>query len=78
MGDILSPAGYATAIYGKWRVGDKPGRYPPTTGSTSGTAFRTATTNACGPTIRSMTPTVTPCRMSSRVRKAVRSKTLSE
>ncbi len=28
MGDILSEAGYATAIYGKWHVGDEPGRYP--------------------------------------------------
>ena len=28
MGDILSRAGYATAIYGKWHIGDEPGRYP--------------------------------------------------
>ena len=28
MGDILSAAGYATAIYGKWHIGDEPGRYP--------------------------------------------------
>ncbi len=28
MGDILSEAGYATAIYGKWHIGDEPGRYP--------------------------------------------------
>ena len=28
MGDILSQAGYATAIYGKWHIGDEPGRYP--------------------------------------------------
>ena len=28
MGDILSDAGYATAIYGKWHVGDEEGRYP--------------------------------------------------
>ena len=28
MGDILSRAGYATAVYGKWHIGDEPGRYP--------------------------------------------------
>jgi len=28
MGDILSEAGYATAIYGKWHVGDSEGRFP--------------------------------------------------
>jgi arylsulfatase A-like enzyme len=28
MGDILSAAGYATAVYGKWHIGDEPGRYP--------------------------------------------------
>ena len=28
MGDVLSAAGYATAIYGKWHIGDEPGRYP--------------------------------------------------
>ena len=28
MGDILSRAGYATAIYGKWHIGDESGRYP--------------------------------------------------
>lgn len=25
---LLSSAGYATAIYGKWHLGDRPGRYP--------------------------------------------------
>ncbi len=28
MGDILSEAGYATACYGKWHLGDTPGRFP--------------------------------------------------
>ncbi len=28
MGDILSDAGYATAIYGKWHIGEKDGRWP--------------------------------------------------
>jgi arylsulfatase A-like enzyme len=28
MGDVLSDAGYATAIYGKWHLGDTPGRFP--------------------------------------------------
>ncbi len=28
MGDVLSDAGYATAVYGKWHIGDTPGRYP--------------------------------------------------
>jgi arylsulfatase A-like enzyme len=28
MGDIFSDAGYATAIVGKWHIGDSPGRWP--------------------------------------------------
>ena len=28
LGQLLSAQGYATAIYGKWHLGDRPGRYP--------------------------------------------------
>lgn len=28
LGDIFSDAGYATAIFGKWHIGDSPGRWP--------------------------------------------------
>lgn len=28
MGDVLADAGYATACYGKWHLGDTPGRFP--------------------------------------------------
>ncbi len=28
MGDILSDAGYNTAIYGKWHIGEEDGRWP--------------------------------------------------
>lgn len=28
MAELFSGAGYATAIYGKWRIGDQPGRWP--------------------------------------------------
>ena len=28
LGQLLSARGYATAIYGKWHLGDRPGRYP--------------------------------------------------
>lgn len=28
LGDIFSDAGYATAIYGKWHIGETPGRFP--------------------------------------------------
>ena len=28
MAQVLSTAGYATAMYGKWHLGDKEGRYP--------------------------------------------------
>jgi arylsulfatase A-like enzyme len=75
MGDILSAAGYATAIYGKWHIGDEPGRYPTDHGFDEWRASRTATTSACGQTTRSTTRSVTPCRSSLRPVKAVRSRT---
>jgi len=28
LAELLSAAGYATAMYGKWHLGDRPGRYP--------------------------------------------------
>jgi arylsulfatase len=28
LGDLLTPAGYACAVYGKWHVGEGPGRWP--------------------------------------------------
>ena len=60
MGDILSEAGYATAIYGKWHIGAETGAGRPTTASTSGMARPAPTTSACGPRIPGTTPAATP------------------
>ena len=57
-GDILSDAGYATAIYGKWHIGAR-GAGRRTTGSTSGMSRPGPTMSASGRRIPGMSPSAT-------------------
>ena len=63
LGDIFSDAGYATAIVGKWHIGDSAGAGQPITDSTSGMASRARMTNPCGRRTLGMTPSATRSRV---------------
>ena len=47
--ELLSDTGYATALYGKWHLGEHPGRLPTDQGYVSGGASRTAGTRRATP-----------------------------
>ena len=78
MGDILSQAGYATAIYGKWHIGDEPGRYPTDHGFDEWYGIPHSYDECLWPDDPLYDPDRDPMSfMSSRAPKAVRSKTSS-
>lgn len=74
LAQAFSEQGYATAMYGKWHLGDKEGRYPRTAASTSGTGSRAPPTKACSWRRWASTPTWWKCRTSWRAARAVRPK----
>jgi arylsulfatase A-like enzyme len=77
MGDIFSDAGYATAIVGKWHIGDSAGRWPMITDSTSGMGSRGRMTNAFGRRILGMTPSATRSRTYSKAARESQSVSLN-
>jgi arylsulfatase len=62
LGDLLSDAGYTCAAYGKWHVGEGPGRWPTDKGFEEWYGPPPPTTRRCGPPTRSTTRRVTRSR----------------
>ena len=77
MGDILSAAGYATAVYGKWHIGDEPGRYPTDHGFDEWYGIPHSYDECLWPDDPLTTPNVIPCRLWWRAPKPGRWKTAS-
>lgn len=64
LAQLLSAQGYASAIHGKWHLGDRAGRYRTSAASTSGTAFRAPATKACSRVRPATTRRSSRCRTS--------------
>jgi arylsulfatase A-like enzyme len=77
MGDIFSDAGYNTSIVGKWHIGESKGRWPTDHGFDEWYGIPHTWDEHFGRTIPTMTPSVTRCHSSWKVKKVNRHVILS-